>query len=136
MSKVKKQEEGMVGLVFVSHIRELSEGVIALARLVGPDVPMEGAGGLEDGSAGTDMERIAMAIEAADQGKGVLIFMDLGSAVLSTEMALELNPNPTHIMVDAPFVESAIVAAAAAQGGASTEEILALIESQKDVKKF
>ncbi|NLZ66579.1 MAG: PTS-dependent dihydroxyacetone kinase phosphotransferase subunit DhaM [Clostridiaceae bacterium] len=126
----------MVGLVFVSHIRELSKGVIALARLVGPDVPMEEAGGLEDGSAGTDMERIASAIENADQGKGVLIFMDLGSAVMSTEMALELNPNPAHIMVDAPFVESAVVAAAAAQGGASAEEILFLIESQKDVKKF
>jgi len=88
----------MVGLVFVSHIRELSKGVIALARLVGPDVPMEEAGGLEDGSAGTDMERIASAIENADQGKGVLIFMDLGSAVMSTEMALELNPNPAHII--------------------------------------
>ena len=126
----------MLGLVFVSHIRKLAEGAIELARLVAPDVPMCAAGGLEDGSPGTDMARIADAVSEADHGDGVLIFMDLGSAVMSAEMALEMNPDPHHIMMDAPFVEGAVVAAAAAQGGASAEEVCRLVESQKNVHKF
>lgn len=126
----------MVGLVFVSHIKKLAEGAVDLARLLAPDVPMEAAGGLPDGSSGTDMEKITQAIQEADQGDGVLIMMDMGSSVMTTDMVLEMDDNPNHRMVNGPFVESGIIAAVAAQGGDKIEDILADIEKQKGVDKF
>ena len=52
----------MVGIVVVSHSRSLAEGVVELARQMGGDeLPLEAAGGLEDGSIGTDVERVRAA---------------------------------------------------------------------------
>ena len=81
----------MVGIVVVSHSAELARGVVALAReMGGEDLALEEAGGLEDGSIGTDAERVRAAIERAMSDDGVLVLMDLGSALMSTEMAIEL----------------------------------------------
>lgn len=99
----------MVGILLVSHVQSLADGVKDLAGLVAPSVPIVAVGGLSDGSAGTDVERIYTSLKEADQGDGVLIFMDLGSAVMSTEMALEIDPNDNYIMMNSPMVEGAIV---------------------------
>ncbi len=81
----------MVGIVVVSHSAALADGVVELARQMGGDeLALEAAGGLEDGSIGTDAERVAAAIERAMSDDGVLVLMDLGSALLSAEMAVEL----------------------------------------------
>jgi dihydroxyacetone kinase DhaKLM complex PTS-EIIA-like component DhaM len=49
----------VVGLVIVSHSHELATGVVELAReMGGEDVPIEAAGGLDDGSVGTDAARV------------------------------------------------------------------------------
>ena len=84
----------MVGLVIVSHSATLAEGVAELARGMGAEVPIELAGGIEapEPALGTDAARVLEAIERADQGDGVVVLMDLGSAVLSAEMALDLLP--------------------------------------------
>lgn len=126
----------MVGILLVSHVQSLADGVKDLARLVAPSVPIVAVGGLSDGSAGTDVERIYTSLQEADQGEGVLIFMDLGSAVMSTEMALEMDPNDNYIMMNSPMVEGAIVAASAIEAGSTLEEAHNLVESQKDVDKF
>jgi phosphocarrier protein FPr len=115
----------VVGLVLVSHSHEVAEGVAALARQMGgADLPMATAGGL-DGAGdehpiGTDAARIVAAIERVWSEDGVLVLMDLGSAVLSAEMALEfLDPDRRGKvrLSGAPFVEGAISAAVAAKLG-------------------
>ena len=53
---------------------------------------LELAGGIDapEPALGTDAVRVAEAIARADSGDGVLVLMDLGSAVLSAETALDL----------------------------------------------
>src|SRR5215207_2874500 len=118
----------MVGLVVVSHTTQLAEGVVELAReMGGADVRIEAAGGLDDGSIGTDAERVRGAIERAMSDGGVLVLMDLGSALMSAEMATELLDVDAGrvVLSEAPIVEGAVAAAAAARAGGSLEEVLA-----------
>jgi phosphoenolpyruvate-protein phosphotransferase/dihydroxyacetone kinase phosphotransfer subunit len=119
----------MVGIVVVSHSARLADGVIELAReMGGPDVRLEAAGGTDDPDAplGTDATKVLAAIEAADTGDGVLVLMDLGSGVLSAEMALDLlggEPYRRVVLSEAPLVEGAVSAAIAAKLGASLDDV-------------
>jgi phosphocarrier protein FPr len=112
----------MVGIVIVSHSETLAAGVRELAaEMAGPDVKLELAGGLaEAGALGTDAVLVAEAIGRADSGDGVLVLMDLGSAVLSAETALDfLTPEQREhvVLCEAPLVEGAVAAAVAARLG-------------------
>ena len=71
-----------VGLVVVSHSAKIAEGVVELAGQMAGAVRIQAAGGTDDGGIGTDATLIAEAIAAADEGEGVLVLVDLGSAVL------------------------------------------------------
>ena len=119
----------MVGLVLVSHSWHLAQSVVSLVRqVVGPDVRIETAGGLADGDerAGTDPIRVLTAIQRVDAGAGVLVLMDLGSAVQSAEQAVAmLGPEASAWirLCDAPMVEGAVAAAAAAGVGSSLDEV-------------
>jgi multiphosphoryl transfer protein len=115
----------VVGLVIVSHSAELAAGVVELAReMGGGDVRIEPAGGLDDGSVGTDAARVQAAIERAMSDEGVLVLMDLGSALMSAEMATELlEGNGRVLLSEAPLVEGAVAAAAVARGGGSLDEV-------------
>jgi multiphosphoryl transfer protein len=119
----------MVGIVIVSHSAALAESVVELAReMGGPEVAVEPAGGVEapEPTLGTDAMRVLAAIERADSGNGVLVLMDLGSAVLSAEMALDLLPPDLRERValsDAPLVEGAVAAAVTARAGAPLEQV-------------
>jgi len=83
----------MVGLVIVSHSKALSQALVGLVGQVaaGP-LPLRGVGGVGvDGEAfGTDAFAIVEAIESVYSPEGVVVLMDLGSAILSAETALEL----------------------------------------------
>ena len=118
----------MVGIVIVSHSGTLAEGVRELAaEMAGPDVRIELAGGLaEEGALGTDAVRVMEAIGRADTGDGVLVLMDLGSAVLSAETALDfLTPEQrgSVLLCEAPLVEGAVAAAVAARLGGPLAEV-------------
>ena len=118
----------MTGIVVVSHSRALAEAAVALAREMAPDAAIEVAAGLEDGQFGTDAAAIVTALEAADDDAGVVVLMDLGSAVLSAEMALEMvDPDLAHrvVLCPGPFVEGLVVAAVTAAGGASPQRVAA-----------
>lgn len=117
----------MVGIVVVSHSASLADGVVELARQMGgEELAIEAAGGLADGSIGTDVERVRAAIERAMSDDGVLVLMDLGSALMSAEMAVELlDGNGKVALSEAPLVEGAVAAAVAARGGLSLEEVAA-----------
>src|SRR5919197_6423458 len=118
----------MVGIVIVSHSETLAAGVRELAaEMAGPDVRVELAGGLaEEGALGTDAVRVMEAIGRADSGDGVLVLMDLGSAVLSAETALDfLTPEQREsvLLCEAPLVEGAVAAAVAARLGRPLAEV-------------
>jgi phosphocarrier protein FPr len=109
----------MVGIVIVSHSATLAKGAAELAReMGGPDVRLELAGGLDEDTLGTDAVQVAEAIGRADSGDGVLVLMDLGSAVLSAETALDLLPPDQRervLLSEAPLIEGAVAAAVAAR---------------------
>jgi phosphocarrier protein FPr len=119
----------VVGLVVVSHSEALAQGVVRLAReMGGADLAIEPAGGIEEEDVlGTDAERVRAAIERAMSPDGVLVLMDLGSALMSAEFAVEMlegAAGPVKLSA-APLVEGTVAAAAAASGGASLEEVAA-----------
>ncbi|HTU96581.1 MAG TPA: dihydroxyacetone kinase phosphoryl donor subunit DhaM, partial [Solirubrobacteraceae bacterium] len=123
----------MVGIVVVSHSDVLAQGVVRLAReMGGAELAIEAAGGIEDSDPahpvlGTDAERVRSAIERAMSPDGVLVLMDLGSALMSAEFAVEIldgAAGPVKLSA-APLVEGAVAAAAAAAGGASLDEVAA-----------
>lgn len=114
-----------VGLVLVSHSPKIAEGTADLIRqMAGEEVEVVPVGGDSDGRFGTDPDRIREAIEGLE-AEEALVFMDLGSAVLSAETVLEmLEPDLRERvrLVDAPFVEGAFSAAVIASTGAGADE--------------
>lgn len=120
----------MVGLVVVGHSHALATAAVALATEMVHDNPVliEVAAGLDDTTFGTDATAIMAAITSADQGDGVVVLMDLGSALLSTELALELLDDGVRERVTlsaAPLVEGLVAAAVSAAAGAPRAEIAA-----------
>ena len=126
----------MVGIVIVSHSQKLAEGVVDLASLMAPETPMRAAGGMDDGGFGTSFEKINTAIDEIYSDDGVIILMDMGSAVMTTEMVLEMMEDRKVKMVDCPVVEGAVAAAVVAAGGAPMEDVIQVAEAAKTTAKF
>lgn len=133
----------MIGIVVVSHSRPLAEAAAALARQMAPPAtcPAIGiaagidvsdrSGGPDTVAYGTDADAVAEAITAVDSPDGVLVLMDLGSAVLSAQLAREfLDPEVAGRvrLCPAPLVEGLVTAVAAASSGAP----LARVAEQAD----
>lgn len=100
-----------VGIVLISHSAKIAEGIKELIRQVMKDIPIETAGGTDENEIGTSIEKISAAIDQANQGMGVLLFYDLGSAKMNAEMAIELAERDDVKLVEAPIVEGSYVAA-------------------------
>ncbi|OZU86964.1 PTS mannose transporter subunit IID, partial [Virgibacillus indicus] len=79
-----------VGIVLISHSSKIVEGIKDLIGQVIQDVPIELAGGTEENDIGTSIDIIGKAINNADQGQGVLLFYDIGSAKMNAEIAIEM----------------------------------------------
>jgi dihydroxyacetone kinase phosphotransfer subunit len=126
-----------VGLVVVSHVRAIATGTAELAHAMAASVRVVPAGGLDDGSLGTDALAVADAMRAADEGAGVVVLVDLGSAVLAAQTALELlGDEAVHVRLSGgPLVEGAVIGAVQAQIGSSLDEVLAATEAARDVPK-
>jgi len=125
----------MVGIAIVSHSCKLAEGVEEISRMMS-NAPIAAAGGLEDGSLGTSYEKISAAIESVYSADGVVVLMDMGSAVMTTEMVLEDLDRPNVVMLDCPLVEGAILAAVESSNGKTLTEIAKLVEQSRTTKKF
>jgi len=125
----------MVGIVIVSHSKTLAEGVVELSRMMAkPNIVA--AGGMEDGSLGTDYNKILEAIKQVNEGDGVLILMDMGSAVMTTDMVIEELNDIEILKADAPLVEGSVVASISACNGASLLEVKEACEKAKEERKF
>ncbi|NMG21011.1 phosphoenolpyruvate--protein phosphotransferase [Brasilonema bromeliae SPC951] len=121
----------MVGIVIVSHSRQLAEGVRELAaQMVQGKVPLAVAAGIDDpeNPLGTDAMQVYEAIASIYNDQGVIVLMDLGSALMSAEMALEFLSEEQREKVhlcEAPLVEGAIAAAVAAASGRNIQQVMA-----------
>jgi multiphosphoryl transfer protein len=121
-----------VGLVVVSHSARLAEGVRELAAQMAPDVTVVAAGGMDDGEVGTSFDLVLAAVAEADGGDGAVLLYDLGSALMTADMVLEVLDDDQRQRVrvaDAPLVEGAVAAATTAQGGASVQAVAAAATS-------
>ncbi len=120
----------MVSIVLVSHSAGLAEGLRQLIdQMVQGQVPIAAAGGIDDpeNPIGTDAFKVQAAIESVYSPDGVVVLMDLGSAFLSAEMALEfLSPEQQeHVhLCPAPFVEGAMSAAVQASAGGDIQQVM------------
>ena len=120
-----------VGIVVVSHSAALAAAAGELAReMAGDGLRLALAGGIDDESAplGTDATKVMAAVEEVDDEAGVLVLMDLGSAVLSAELARDLLPPEIAarvLLCEAPIVEGLVAAAVQAAAGAPLEDVVA-----------
>lgn len=119
-----------VGLVIVSHSAQLAEGVVELAgQMAQGKVAIAAAGGTATGALGTSVEKILAALHVVDGPDGILVLLDLGSAVMATEMAVEAFTEgregfQDHIIISsAPLVEGAVIAAVESSIGNSLHEV-------------
>lgn len=127
----------MVGLVIASHSPKIAEGTAELVRHMAGEVEIVAVGGDSDGGLGTDPERLQSAIENLEADE-ILIFMDIGSSILSAETVLEmLAPEIREKvrLVDSPLVEGAFSAGVMASTGADAEECVeAAMEARTEPK--
>ena len=113
-----------LGIVMVSHVSDVVNGVARLINEVAKDVPVTTAGGTEDNGVGTSFEKILTAFEENKADK-ILAFYDLGSAKMNLEMAMEMTDKEVTLY-DTALLESSYTAAALIQAGAD----IATIEEQ------
>ncbi|QEY35593.1 PTS-dependent dihydroxyacetone kinase phosphotransferase subunit DhaM [Caproiciproducens galactitolivorans] len=126
----------MVGIVIVSHSEKLAQGVAELAGMMASEAPVAAAGGLDDGSLGTSFEKIVKAVDSVYSDDGVVILMDMGSAVMTAEMVIESMPDRKIKMIDCPLVEGAVVAAIASSSNESMEDIIQAAQESTSEKKL
>ncbi|RGJ23252.1 PTS-dependent dihydroxyacetone kinase phosphotransferase subunit DhaM [Fusobacterium varium] len=128
----------MVGIVIVSHSKKLAHEIIELCNEMKKyDFPVINGSGTTGDHLGSDPMIIKEAIENAYSEDGVLIFGDIGSSILNSEMAIEFldeEYNRSKIKIaDAPIVEGTLIAMSINDGKTSLEDIL---EELKDLKNF
>ena len=121
----------MVGFVIVSHSGNLAKSVVELTAIMAPSARIAAAGGMDDGGFGTSFEKIQAAIESVYSDDGVLVLMDMGSAVMTTEMVIKKVE-----MVDCPLVEGAVVATIDSVGGMDFEAIKTALAGVGTSRKF
>jgi PTS hybrid protein len=109
----------MVGLVVVSHSERAAEGIVEVAAEMAGDTRIEPVGGDGQGGIGTVPDAIGDAVDAADDGEGVVVLVDLGSAVMNADVAVELS-DAEAVIADAPVLEGAVNAAVAATDPSAT----------------
>src|SRR6266702_4113990 len=129
-----------VGLVIVSHSAQLAAGVVELAgQMTQGKTPMAAAGGAIDDILGTSADKILAAIQSVDGPDGVLVLLDLGSALLSAELALEMLSDEQRDRIRlsyAPLVEGAVAAALEASLGRPLAQVQQMAEQTANVDRL
>jgi dihydroxyacetone kinase phosphotransfer subunit len=133
----------MIGIVVVSHSAALAKAALDLALQMvqgtRPKVALAAGGGTDpDGNdvLGTDATIVSDAIDEVASPDGVLVLMDLGSALMSAELALEFRSSDCEVVLtSAPFVEGLLAALVSAAGGATLAEVNAEAKSALKAKQ-
>lgn len=116
----------MINFVVVSHSKKLAQAAIELASIMkNSDFKIVNAAGLiDDEGFGTDVQKIIDSINSVNDGDGVLVFCEIGSSLMSSQMAVEMINDKKVILVDAPFVESLMVATATNNENTALSDLL------------
>ena len=126
--------------MLVSHSREIAAGLARLVgQIAGPHVTVRAAGGMPDGSLGTDGGEVLAALRTASAGAGTVVLVDLGSSVLSVRAAVaELTEEESERIgvADAPLVEGAVAAGVAASTGCTLAQAVEAAEGACNVAKL
>lgn len=112
---------GKTGIIIVSHVYEIAEGINRLIKEVAADVDVQVVGGIDTNEIGTSFDTTLAAINNSS-AKNLLAFYDLGSAKMNMEMAMEMSDKTIKIY-DVPVVEGAYTAAALLQAGVNQKDI-------------
>ncbi|WP_054705857.1 dihydroxyacetone kinase phosphoryl donor subunit DhaM [Bacillus sp. JCM 19041] len=112
-----------VAILVLSHVEELADGAARLFRQANSEVDVFASGGLGAGEIGTSIDRIHTVLEEIPEEQEILIFYDIGSAKMNAEMVVEMFPNYTIAISDAPLIEAGYVATISAGLGLSLEEV-------------
>ncbi|GAA0084014.1 dihydroxyacetone kinase phosphoryl donor subunit DhaM [Clostridium sp. CTA-7] len=124
----------MVGIVIVSHSKNIAEGIKELSMQMAPEAKVATAGGTKDNRIGTDMEKITECIKEVYSEDGVLVLFDLGSAYMNAEMAIEFLDEELRgkvIIADTAIVEGGLTAIVEASMGRNLQEIKDSVEVMK-----
>lgn len=78
------------GVLLVSHVSEIADGLAKLISEVAKDVTVKSSGGTPEGGIGTSFDRIEEALSSFEE-ETVLAFYDLGSAKMNLELAIETS---------------------------------------------
>lgn len=109
------------GLLLVSHVNEIAEGLRQLLKQVAADITIKTAGGTEEGDIGTSFDKISETLESFEE-ESVFCFYDLGSAKMNLEMAIEMSEKKVELFNTA-FIEGAYTSASLLQANVSEDEI-------------
>lgn len=132
----------MLGFVVVSHSKDLAEAVIHLANeMKRYDFPLINGSGTEGDFLGSNPLTIKEAIMNAKTDKGALVFVDIGSSVLNTQVAIDFLADEgidiENIKIaDAPLVEGLIAGVAINDEKADMESILNELKELKTFSKL
>lgn len=128
----------MIGLLLVSHSIKITDGIKDLiVEMTSDSVPIVSCGGTDDGSLGTSAERIVEGINELSECDHILIFTEIGSTIMSAELALDLISDEDRdrcVMVDAPIVEGAFVAGVQSMVSDDLEEVLSEVKLTRNNK--
>lgn len=125
----------MIGILIISHSANIASGVKDLAaQMAKGRIPIAAVGGTLEGDLGTSVDLIIAALDELADADAVLVLVDMGSAIMSAEMALEVSGIPFHIS-PAPLVEGALIAAIeATRPGVTIAEVSAAAERALEAK--
>lgn len=128
----------MIGLILVSHSKKITDGIKELViEMTKDSVPIISAGGTSDGRLGTSADLIIEAINELSACNNILIFTDLGSSIMSSEIAIDLVDEDLRakcILVDAPIVEGAFVAGVQSMVSEDVDAVLEEVKLTKSTK--
>ncbi|WP_010631709.1 dihydroxyacetone kinase phosphoryl donor subunit DhaM [Sporolactobacillus vineae] len=117
------------GVLLVSHVSKIVDGLSLLLNEVARDVSITTAGGTDDDGIGSSFDKIQAAVNA-NKAEEILAFYDLGSSKMNLEMVKEVSEKPITIF-DTAFIESAYTASALLQAGVSIDEVKKQLEPLK-----
>ncbi|PTQ81616.1 dihydroxyacetone kinase DhaM subunit [Trichococcus patagoniensis] len=117
------------GILLVSHVAELADGLARLLKQAAKDVNVKAVGGTEDGGIGTDFDKIMGALGKMKEPE-ILAFYDLGSAKMNLELVRDLTDKKL-IICDVAFVEGAYTAAALVQADTPFDDLCEQLQGLK-----
>ena len=135
---MKENNHNLVGIVVVSHSNTLAQEIINFVKVFKQeDFALENGGNASREVYGTNVENVKEAIIRADNGAGVLVFVDMGSSVFNAVKAIkELEGQVEAKIADAPFLEGVISAVAGNFNGIDPNDLKIIAEDSRKFTKL